>query len=49
MDEKLAQVDEINTGLTAAMEQYKFPESTPFELCQSVARPSGTPPYEHPH
>jgi hypothetical protein len=31
-DKKLAQVEEIHTGLTTAMEPYKFSESTPFEF-----------------
>jgi len=48
MDEKLAQVEEINTGLTTAMEQYKFSESTPFEFRQSVAGLSRTQQYVHP-
>lgn len=32
MDESLAQMAEVNTGLTTAMEQYKFSESTPFDF-----------------
>ena len=48
MDEKLAQVKEINTGMTPATEQYKFSESTPFEFQQSVAGPSGTQQHVHP-
>jgi len=48
MDEKLAQVKEINTGLMTAMKQYKFSEPTPFEFRQSVAGPSGTQQYVHP-
>jgi predicted nucleic acid-binding Zn-ribbon protein len=32
MDETLVQMAEVNTGLTTAMEQYKFSESTPFEF-----------------
>jgi len=48
MDEKWAQVEEIYTRLTTAIEQYKFSESTPFEFGQSVAGPSGTHRYTHP-
>jgi len=48
MDETLVQMAEVNMGLTTAMEQYKFSESTPFAFQQSVARPSGTQPYMDP-
>jgi hypothetical protein len=48
MDENLGQVEEFITELTTAMEQYKYSESTPFELQHRVARPSGTQYYVHP-
>jgi hypothetical protein len=48
MDETLVQMAEVNTGLTTAMEQYKFSESTPFGFQHSVAGPSGTQPYMNP-
>jgi len=48
MNETLVQIAEVNPGLTTAMEQYKFSESTPFAFQQSVARPSGTQPYMDP-
>jgi predicted nucleic acid-binding Zn-ribbon protein len=48
IDEMLVQMAEVNTGLTTAMEQYKFSESTPFEFRQTVAGPSGTQPYMNP-
>jgi hypothetical protein len=47
-DEELAQGEEINTGLTTAIEQYKFSKSTPFEFQQNAAGPSGTHQYTHP-
>jgi len=47
MDDQLAQVEEINTGLTTAMEAYKVSESTPFQF-EQVAEPSGTQQYVHP-
>jgi hypothetical protein len=48
MDERLAQVEEINTGLTTAMEQYNFSESTPFEFLRNAAGTSGTHQHTHP-
>lgn len=42
MHEKLGKVEEFNTGLTTAIEQYKFSVSTPFGFQQSVASPLGT-------
>jgi len=48
MDVQLAQVEEMNTGLTTAMDQYKFSESTPFEFRQSATGPSRTQQYDHP-
>lgn len=32
VDEEFPQVEEMNTGLTTRMEQYKFSESSPFEF-----------------
>jgi len=48
MDETLAQVAEVNTGLTTAIDQYKVSESTPMEFRRSVAGPSGTQQHMHP-
>jgi hypothetical protein len=36
---------EVNTGLTTAMDQYKFSDSTPVGGRQSFAGPSGTQPF----
>lgn len=47
MDEALAQMAEVNTGLTTAMDHYKISESTPFDFRQNIAGPSGTQPYLH--
>jgi hypothetical protein len=49
MDERLAQVEEINTRLTTPREQYKFSESTHFEFRQNAVGPSVTHQYTHPH
>lgn len=48
MDERLAQVEAINTGLTTVMEHYIFSESIPFEFPHNFARPSGTHQSMHP-
>jgi hypothetical protein len=32
MDEQLVQMQEVNTGLTTAMEGYKFSESSPYNF-----------------
>jgi len=48
MDESKNQLAEANTGLTTALEQYKFSESTPLGIPQSFAGPSGTQPFIHP-
>jgi hypothetical protein len=46
MEESLNTMAEVNTGLTMAMEQYKFSDSTPLGGQQGVAGPSQ--PYVHP-
>jgi len=48
MEDQMAQVAELNTGLTTAFEGYKFSESTPFDFRRSsvTAGPSGT---QHMH
>jgi len=48
MDESVNRLAEANTGLTTAVEQYKFSESTPFGIPQSLAGPSGTQAFIHP-
>ena len=48
MDESRNQLAEANTGLTTALDQYKFSESTPLGIPQSFAGPSGTQPFIHP-
>jgi hypothetical protein len=48
MDERLAQVEEINPGLTTAMDRYKLSKLTPFVFRQNAAGPSGTHQYTHP-
>jgi len=48
MDEKINQMEEINTGLTMAMEQYQFSESTPYQFHQSAAGTSRTHQHTHP-
>jgi hypothetical protein len=45
MDEQLVQMQEVNTGLTTAMEGYKFSESSQFNFRIPQAGPSTT---EHP-
>jgi hypothetical protein len=45
MDDTLVQIAEVDTGLTSAMEQYKFSESMPFEFRQAIMGPLGTQPY----
>jgi len=47
MEDQLAQAEDINTGLTTAMEAYKVSESTPFQA-EVVAGPSGTQSWMHP-
>ena len=47
MEDQLAQAENINTGLTTAMEAYKVSESTPFHV-ESAAEPSGTQNWMHP-
>jgi hypothetical protein len=49
MEDSANQLAEANTGLTTAMEQYKFSESTPLGIPQSLAGPSGTQTFMHPH
>jgi hypothetical protein len=39
MDEQLALVQWINTGLTTVMDQSKFSELTPFDARQNIAGP----------
>jgi len=48
MDNSINQIAEANTGLTTAMDQYKFSESTPLGNPQTVAGPSGYQPFIHP-
>jgi len=48
MDESLNTMAEVNTGLTSAMDQYKFSDSTPLRGQRTVAGPSGTQQYMHP-
>jgi len=48
MEESLNAMAEINTGLTTAMDQYKFSDSTPLGVRQTVAGPSGTQTYMNP-
>lgn len=48
IDDQFTQVDDINTGLTTAMEAYKVSKSASFHVEQQ-AGPSGTPSYIHPH
>jgi len=48
MDNSRNQLAEANTGLTTVLEQYKFSESTPLGVSQSLAGPSGTQPFIHP-
>jgi hypothetical protein len=48
MDDSVNQLAEANTGLTTAMEQYKFSESTPLGIPQNLAGPSGTQTFIHP-
>jgi hypothetical protein len=49
MEELMQQAAEVKTGLTTAMEGYKFSESSPYDFRRSsmVAGPSGTQ-YIHP-
>ena len=42
MDEKLGQVEQINTGLTNVIDQYKFSKSTPVTFRQGATGPAGT-------
>jgi hypothetical protein len=44
MEEHMQQITEMNTGLTTAMDGYKFSESSPYDFRRSsaVASPSGT-------
>jgi len=48
MEAQMAQMAEVNTGLTTAMEGYKFSESSPYDFRRSsaTAGPSGT---QHMH
>jgi len=48
MEESLNTMAEVNTGLTTAMDQYKFSDSTPIGGQRAVARPLGTHPYMNP-
>jgi hypothetical protein len=48
MEESLNTMAEVNTGLTTAMDQYKFSDSTPLGGHRTVAGPSGTQPYMNP-
>jgi len=48
MEDSTHQLAEANTGLTTAMNQYKFSESSPSGVQQTVAGPSGTQPFIHP-
>jgi predicted nucleic acid-binding Zn-ribbon protein len=48
MEETMNSIAEVNTGLTTAMDQYKFSDSTPVRGRQSVAGPSGTRPFMDP-
>jgi len=48
MEDSANQLAEANTGLTTAMDQYKFSESTPLGIQQPAAGPSGTQPFIHP-
>jgi hypothetical protein len=48
MEETLNTIAEVNMGLTTAMDQYKFSDSTPLGGRQSVAGPSGTQPFMNP-
>jgi len=48
MEDSANQLAEANTGLTMAMDQYKFSESTPLGIQQTVAGPSGTQPFVNP-
>ena len=48
MEDSANQLAEANTGLTTAIDQYKFSESTPLGVQQTAAGPSGTQPYMHP-
>ena len=47
IDESVNRLAEANTGLTTAMEEYKFSESTPLGVPQSLAGPSGTQQFVH--
>jgi len=48
MEETLNSIAEVNTGLTTAMDQYKFSDSTPLGRQHTVAGTSGTQPYMNP-
>jgi hypothetical protein len=48
MEESKNQMAEANTGLTTAFDQYKFSESSPVGMSQSLAGPSGTQQGLHP-
>lgn len=54
MEDQLAQAEDINTGLTTAMEAYNVSESTPFHAestpfrAQAAAGPPGTQSWMHP-
>jgi len=48
MEDSANQLAEANTGLTTAMDQYKFSESTPVGIQQTTAGPSGSQPFIHP-
>jgi hypothetical protein len=48
IDDQFIQVDDINTGLTTAMEAYIVSKSASFHVEQQ-AGPSGTPSYIHPY
>jgi hypothetical protein len=48
MEEIMNSIAEFNTGLTTAMDQYKFSESTRVGIQRTTAGPSGTQPYMHP-
>jgi len=48
MEDSRNRLAEVNTGLTTALDQYKFSESTPLGDPQNFAGPSGTQPFIHP-
>jgi hypothetical protein len=48
MEESMNAMADVNTGLTTAMDQYKFSDSTPLGRQSAVTGHSGTQPYMNP-